>query len=160
MSLNAEETAVTKQNASLDRHPAVLMMGLVDDLVQVMQDEIPAMEERQHERHQELIRRKQRLTLDYEANLKNMVAEPELLRNLSPELKEKLKTSGIRLAVATEENAKAIKIASQATQRLIQAIIGAMREEAMPKGAYSNPTAMMGMMVPQKCPPVAINQKV
>ena len=109
----------------------------------------------------EIVRqRKQRLTVDYRAGLKSVAAQPEELKNLPPDVRSALKASAQRLSDATERNARMLRTAVLATQRLIQNIISIVRKETLAKPGYVNPNTAhlaLGTYSPV-CKPVAISR--
>jgi flagellar biosynthesis/type III secretory pathway chaperone len=130
---------------------------LIDEIVTVLEEEIPLIETRKHKEHAELLKRKQRLTLDYRANLKSLIAEPELLKQLPESLRAKARIAAERLAEASGRNARALRAVITASQRLVQSIVAMVKDEVLPQTAYTNVQAghMAGSYSPT-CKPVTI----
>ena len=138
----------------------VAMIGLMDELSQIMSQETELVSARKQPEHAALLKRKQRLTVDYRAGLKSVAAQPDELKKLPPQLRATLKVSAQRLAEASERNARMLRTAVLATQRLIQNIISIVRKETLTKPGYTNPNTAhlaLGTYSPV-CKPVAISR--
>jgi hypothetical protein len=133
------------------------VVALIDEIVALMNEEIPLVEGRKRKEHAELLKRKQRLTLDYRASLKTIVLEPDLLRQVPDELRASARAAAERLAEASGRNARALRSIMTASQRLVQSIVAIVKSEVLPKTGYVNPTAghMTGAYSPT-CKPVTI----
>jgi hypothetical protein len=110
--------------------------------------------------HAALLKRKQRLTIDYRANMKAIAAQPDLLKDLPEAMRLKIKEMAQKLADVTDRNAKMLRTAVMATQRLIQNIISIVKSEVLPKSGYKNPTTAhlaLGTFSPT-CQAVAYNR--
>lgn len=111
---------------------------LIDDIIALMDEEIPLVEGRKREQHAELLKRKQRLTLDYRASLKAIILEPELLKQVPEDIRAKARDAAERLAEAGERNARVIRAVMAASQRLVQSIVAIVKDEVLPKSSYGN----------------------
>ena len=136
------------------------LIALIDELAQLMTREVALLETRKMAEHAELLKRKQRLTIDYRAGMKSIVAQPELLKDLPDEIRVALKTSAQKLATVTDQNAKMLRTAVMATQRLIQNIVSIVKKESLTKPGYTDPrTAHMALGVYSPvCKSVAVSQ--
>lgn len=133
----------------------VRIIALIDDIILLMNEEIPIVEGRRRAEHAELLKRKQRMTLDYRASLKNIVLQPDMLRQVSPEMRERARNATNRLAEASERNARTLRAVMAASQRLVQSIVAIVKEEVLPKSGYGNSQA--GSYSPT-CKPVTVFQ--
>lgn len=131
------------------------IINLIDELVLLMNDEIPIVEQRRRNEHAELLKRKQRMTLDYRASLKTFVMQPELMRQVSPELAKRAKDAAARLSEATENNARSLRAIMTASQKLVQSIVSLVKKEVMPAMTYSK--SQEGSYSPI-CKPVTVFQ--
>lgn len=130
------------------------IIAVIDNLVAVMNEEIPLVEGRKREQHAELLKVKQRLTLDYRASLKAIVLEPNLLREAPEDIRAQARAAADRLAEASARNARALRAIMAASQRLVQSIIAIVKDEVLPKTGYSN-GQMAGSYSPI-CKPVTV----
>lgn len=137
------------------------LLQIVDELVQVLDAEPALLTKREDTAHQELLRRKQRLTTDYNADLKALAQNPETVTKMSPTIKDRLRKANEVLEAAVQRNVTALKIALSATERLVHSIITAVREETTPKQNYKNPQAQLaGATYKTSTKPVACNRTV
>lgn len=127
--------------ASSVAHLLTRIIVLIDEIVKVMDEEIALVESRKRVEHAELLKRKQRLTLDYRASLKAIVLEPNLLRDVPEELRAKARDAAERLAEASGRNARSLRSIITACQRLVQSIVAIVKDEVLPKSGYSNVSA-------------------
>ena len=136
------------------------LIALIEDLVQVMSNEIALIENRRMIEHAELLKRKQRLTIDYRASIKSVALQPDIFRQIPDDLRQAAKAAALKLAEISERNAKVLRAAMMAAQRLIQTIVGIVKDEVLPKGGYINPhTAhlVLGTYSPT-CKPVTFSR--
>lgn len=133
---------------------------VIEELVQIMSEEPELISARKNNEHKELLQRKQRLTMDYRANIKTIAAEPEMVKLLPDDVRASLKSSGQKLSEISDRNAKFLRGAVMATQRLIQNIVSIIKQEVLPKTGYTNPTdiqSTLGSYSPL-CKPVAVSR--
>ena len=130
--------AIDKDKGS-PAHVLRSVISLIDELVAVMNQEVSLVELRRAKEHAELLKKKQRLTVDYRAALKSIALQPQLLKQVPDDLRNAAKAAAARLAEASEKNSRLLRTAIVASQQLIQTIVGLVKEEVMPKGAYGNP---------------------
>jgi hypothetical protein len=114
------------------------IIALIDELVALMDKENVLIEERRLAEHAELLKVKQRLTLDYRASLKAIVLDPSLLKNVPEELRVKAKHAAERLAESSGRNARTLRAVMTACQRLVQSIISIVKGEVLPTSGYGN----------------------
>jgi hypothetical protein len=136
------------------------VLVLVEELTRIMIDEIGLLETRKMKEHAELLRRKQRLTIDYRASIKSLALRPEIFRQIPEDLRHAAKIAGQKLSEASERNGRALRAAILAAQRLAQTIIGIVKNEVLPKGSYVNPLnahLALGTHSPT-CKPVTFRQ--
>ena len=152
-----------KAQAAKDTGPESIlkrMIGLVDELITVMEAEVPLIEGRRRAEHAELLKRKQRLAIDYRASIKSLTANPEFLKQVPEDLRVKAKAAVQRLTEASERNAKILRGAITALQRLIQMIIAIVKDEVLPKVGYANPNkGLIGHnLYSPTCKPVTVSR--
>jgi hypothetical protein len=134
------------------------IIGLIDEIIAVMDEEIPLVENRKREEHAELLKRKQRLTLDYRASLKAVVLDPEMLKQIPEEIRARARDAANRLAEASNRNAVAIRAVMTASQRLVQSIIAIVKGDKLPMTNYTNFAAGAAGGYSPTCKPVTIYQ--
>ena len=160
---NTKQTtsSVAKPEASSVTHLLTRIVALIDEIIAVMEEEVPLVESRKCAEHAELLKRKQRLTLDYRASLKAFVLEPELLRQVPEDLRAKARLAADRLAAASERNARVLRALMTASQRLVQSIVTIVKDEFLPKSGYGHvlPGQGSGSYSPT-CKPVTVYRTV
>ena len=133
------------------------IIALIDELVAVMEEEVPMVEGRKRAEHAELLKRKQRLTLDYRASIKAIILDPTLLNQVPDNLRVEARKAADRLAEASNRNSRIIRAVMTASQRLVQTIVAMIKEEVLPKSGYSNKqTGQSGGGYSPICKPVTI----
>jgi len=136
------------------------IIQLMNDLVQVLNLEIDLVSARKMEEHKELLKRKQRITIDYRASLKAVAAQADLFKLLPDDVRAALRTAAQKLAEVADKNAKFLRNAVMATQRLIQNIVSIVKQEVLPTSSYRNPNTAhlaLGNYSPT-CKPVSVNR--
>ncbi len=113
-------------------------VALMNELVKVMALEIDLLTARKLDEHKELLKQKQRLTMDYRSNMKSIAVQPALLKQLPENVREAVRISAQKLADMTDRNAKFLRGAVMATQRLIQNIVSIVKQEVLPTSGYRN----------------------
>jgi flagellar biosynthesis/type III secretory pathway chaperone len=137
-------------------------VGLMEELVRVLLQEIEVVSQRKVKEHPDLLKYKQKLAMDYRANMKSIAAQPDLLKKLSAEAKQAVREMAQRLAEVADRNARTLRAAVGATQQLIQNIVAMVRTEVMPRQAYKNSAKahlQLGNYSPT-CQPVAVSRSV
>jgi hypothetical protein len=132
------------------------LMGIMEELTELMTQEIPMIKDHRYEQHAEMLRRKQELTLDYQATLKSLA---ESGKDVNEAEKNLLKQKGKELEALARENAAAIQMAHNATERLLQVMMDEVRKDLMKNSGYSQ-QGHLSMKETDKSQPVACNQSV
>ena len=132
--------------------------ALMEELVRVLTQEIEVVSKRKLPEHPELLKYKQKLAMDYRANMKSINADPSILKTLSQDAKDALRGIANKLAEVAKKNAQVLNAAVGATQQLIQNIMAMVKAEALPRQSYKNPATahlQLGTYSPT-CKPVAV----
>lgn len=140
----------------------VATVTLMEELARVLSLEAEVVSRRQLKEHPELLKYKQKLALDYRANMKAVAAEPDLVRKLPAEAKDALREMAKNLAQASEKNALVLHAAVAATQQLIQNVVAMVKTEVLATKSYKNPATAhlaLGTYSPT-CRPVAVSRSV
>jgi len=140
----------------------VSLLALMNELIELMTAEPDLVMGRQFEAHKELLKLKQKLTLEYRASVRSIAAQPDLLKQLPEDICRKLRIAAQKLADSAERNARMLRAAVTAVQRLIQNIIPIVKGEKLPKSGYKNPKTahlQLGTYSPT-CMPIAIRRSV
>lgn len=135
-------------------------IALMEELVQIMALEMDLINARKYDEHKELLKKKQRLTMDYRANIKAIAVNPDMLKDVPENLRKAAKAAGQKLADASERNGKYLRTAVVATQRLLQSIISMVKKEVLPDVTYNNPNTAafeLGNYSPT-CKPIAVDR--
>lgn len=136
---------MTPQNPAATAAPTeeLQLLRLMGDLVTLLEREIVVVEERLSEELPDLVSRKQRLLVDYQAELKAATQQPEWLAKLPVPQKSRLRLLGETLQEVSSRNARVLKAAATATQRLLHGIMTSVRDEKCARTGYDhlvNPT--------------------
>jgi flagellar biosynthesis/type III secretory pathway chaperone len=136
------------------------MMGMAEELVQLMEKEVELIEQRKIAEHAQLLKRKQRLAVDYRASVKALSTQPEILKQIPADLRAKAKIAVQKLTEVSDRNARILRAAITALQRLIQSIVAIVKEEVLPKGSYGSHGAIKSMMGSYSpiCKPVTVSR--
>jgi hypothetical protein len=140
-------------------HTTQRLMAIMEELTALMQEEAPLITERNSARHAELVKRKQELMMDYQAAIKMMSDNPQMMASLPVAERARLKQAGATLDEVSRDNAKAIRVAYQATERLLAVIMEETRKDLHKESGYSG-NAVFSMAEKPKAPPVAYSQRV
>jgi hypothetical protein len=114
------------------------LLRLMTDLIDLMEREITVVEERLNAELPDIVARKQRLLVDYQAEFKQATHNPTWLKSLPSQQQSLLQRAGLALRDVTERNANTLKAAAAATQRLLQGIMASVREEKCTRVGYEN----------------------
>ena len=114
------------------------VITLMDDLTQVMTEEAELLAKQKFADQRELLKRKQRLALDYRATMKNIASQPELLKNAPDDMRASVRAGAQRLSDLAEVNARSLRASMLAVQRLLQSVVQIVKTEALPSGSYGN----------------------
>jgi hypothetical protein len=138
----------------------VSIVALMNELIELMLAEPELVMGRKFEAHQMLLRRKQKLTMDYRSSVKSIISQPDFLRQLPEDTRYVLKATAQRLSEVAERNARALRTAVTAVQRLIQNIIAFVKSEVLTTPGYKNPkTAYLALgTYSPTCKPVAVQR--
>lgn len=114
------------------------LLRLMGDLVSVMEREIIVVEERLSAQLPELVTRKQRLLVDYQAEFKAAIAQPDWLAQLPAPQLTLLRQASVALHEVSDRNARVLKAAVTGTQRLLHGIMNSVREERCVPPGYGH----------------------
>jgi flagellar biosynthesis/type III secretory pathway chaperone len=149
---------------ALEGAPKVVVatVALMEELISLLSAEIEVVTKRKLDEHAALLKRKQRLAIDYRANMKSIAAQPDVVKKMPGEAKDALREMAKRLAAAVDMNARMLRGAVEATKQLVQNVMAMVKQEAMPRNTYKNHAKahlQLGVYSP-KCCPVALNREV
>jgi len=131
------------------------LIAMINELAQIMENEIVLIEGRRMKEHAELLKTKQRLTLDYRSTLKTVALQPQLLKEVPEDIRAAARGAAAKLSVVSERNAKVLRAAIVAVEKLAKTIVGIVKDEVLPKGGYINPNnRRMTMSYSPICKPV------
>ncbi|MDR3449339.1 MAG: hypothetical protein P4M15_06280 [Alphaproteobacteria bacterium] len=153
-----------KLQRALEGAPRIVSatVALMEELVRVLMREIDVVSERKLAEHPDLLKQKQKLAMDYRANMKSISAQPDMLKALPDDAKDALREIAQVLAEATNRNAIVLRAAVTGTQQLIQNVVAMVKTEVMPHQNYKNPARahlQLGNYSPT-CRPVAVSKSV
>ena len=137
-------------------------IALMEELVRVFFLEIDIVSQRKINEHPELLKYKQKLALDYRANMKAIDADPNLVKTLPDEAKTVLREMAKSLSEASKKNALVLGAAVAATQQLLQNVVAMVKTEVLATKSYKNPATAhlaLGTYSPT-CRPVAVSRSV
>lgn len=124
----------------------VRLIRLMADLITVLESETAAVEAHLDAELPELVRHKQKLLVEYQAEFKALVQQPAILAGWPIPQQAALREHGRRLDATTKRNARIVGAAMTATQRLLQGIMSSVREETSQRRGYQHivqPNAVM-----------------
>jgi len=135
------------------------LIQLIKEFTGVLETEIQLLGKRDIKSIAELLPRKLRLLSTYQANMKVISANPEVLKSAPVETRAMLKSVSQKLDATATKNAKLLKGALMATKRIVSNVMGSIREETLAKTpSYANtrnPRLARNKYSPT-CPAVAI----
>lgn len=140
----------------------IATVALMEEMARVLISEIDVVTHRRMSEHPALLKYKQRLAVDYRANMKSLAAQPDVLKKLSEEAKAAVKTMAKRLSDAANANARALRASIDAARKLIHNIMAMVRQEALPRQTYKNHKKAhleLGKYSPT-CRPIAVSRTV
>lgn len=129
----------------------VRMIGLVQDLITVIGEENRLLASGVPASLSSSVSLKASLSLQLEGWTTGVHAQPLLLARASPHLRQELVEASTILSAAMDENITRIKAAIDATGSRVNAIMGAIREQAETDIAY-RPNGTLGTIVRQPAP--------
>jgi hypothetical protein len=149
---------------ALDGAPKLVIatVALMEELARVLTMEIDVVTKRKTKEHPALLKRKQRLAIDYRSNMKSIGAQPDILQKLPDAAKDAVREMSKHLADAVDANARVLRAAVDATRQLILNVMAMVRSETMPRQSYKNHAKehlQLGTYSPT-CRPVAISRTV
>lgn len=136
------------------------VIAVIDEMIEVMEREHDLVINRKVSEHAVLLKRKQKLTLDYRNSLRSIALQPDAFKALPDTLRQRAKEAAQRLAHASDKNARMLRGIMVATQRLVQTIVSMVKSEALPSTGYKNHSTAhlaLGTYSPT-CKPVTFNQ--
>ncbi len=138
------------------------MIEITDELASIMIEEEKLVQARETKKHEELLKRKQRLTLDYRTSIKIFALKPDLLKDLPSDLRQAARANAKKLSAVAQRNANYLRGAILAGQKLAQTVIDIIRQEKLPKIGYANPmTAKLALgTYSPTCKSLAVNRRV
>ena len=145
-------------NPALPSTPHKLMV-IIDELTRILEEETPMIQARDFSRHSELLRRKQELTLDYQASLKVIAENPAALEGLSTAERSIIRGAGERLDQVSRRNAEVLNFAAKSSERLMHAIMDEVRRALQNEGGYAR-NGLLALQQSAKAQPVAFNERV
>lgn len=113
-------------------------VALMSDLAKVMDEENALVASRKFPEQKEIVRKKQRMSMDYRASVKSFAMQPDLLKKVPDELRKALKSAAVKLSEAANKNAQVLRVAMLGTQRLLQSVITIVKDENLPKAGYKD----------------------
>jgi len=136
------------------------IMVITERLAALLERENDALKNRRNEELTTLLDEKATLGRVYETRVQPMKDHPEFLEAVAPDLREKLKKMGLKIAKLMEENARLLKIAIEANRRVIDMIAEAVKESAPSAGVYSSAgkTDQPGQQGAAHSPAFSLNQ--
>lgn len=140
----------------------VSLISLMNELIELLSAEPDLVMKRKFEAHQRLVKRKQKLAMDYRTSMRALSAQGEMIRQLPEDARRRLKATAQRLADQAEQNARSLRAAVTAVQRLIQNIIAHIKSEVLANPGYKNPKTSyleLGKYSPT-CRPVVTRRSV
>ncbi|MFA4995340.1 MAG: hypothetical protein WC521_08585 [Bdellovibrionales bacterium] len=140
----------------------IATVAIMEELTRVLGEEAALVKKRKTTEHPDLLKHKQRLAIDYRANMKSFAAQPEILKTLPDEAKDAVREMSRRLAVALDSNARMLRAAMEATRQLIQNVMAMVKKQALSRQTYKNHAKahlQLGNYSPL-CRSIAINRTV
>jgi len=138
---------------------AETIIGLARRLSAVLAAEIDAVRGKRPASLTELIEEKEKLSLAYTTAFKRWPANPAP-RAIAPAVFSRLREAVARLRRLIEENAKILKIAKVAHEKLIKAVSDAVIEKARPNLSYSRHGALPAAEQNAAPPSLALDKTV
>ena len=108
----------------------------VERVILVFEREVPLLKALKAQDVDGLLAEKRDATEAYTALAAKLRASPDLLKDLPTATRDDLKAAAIRLAEATEANARALRAGIEANGRLVKTIAQAVEEQHLGAGRY------------------------
>ncbi|MGE4562597.1 MAG: flagellar export chaperone FlgN [Rhodospirillales bacterium] len=113
------------------------LITITGHLVELLERENNALRNRQSQELHDILDEKVTLSRLYETRIIGLNEETEVLDEVEPELREKLKGLGEKIREMMEENAMLLKVAIEANKRVVNMIVEAVRETTHKAGTYA-----------------------
>lgn len=136
------------------------VLDIVSRLTELLEREQDLVIKRKVVEHAELLKVKQKLALDYHAGLQVFALHPDLLKKVPESMRREARNAAERLSTATQRNARGLRAAILAVQKLTQTIVSMVKREALPAAGYGNikpSKSTIGQYSPS-CPPVVVRR--
>lgn len=146
--------ATVPQNVVLP-HLTRQLMQLMDEMTVLLEHEIELVRRHATAELTAVLRRKQELTMDYEAALKSLA---DNYKSMPADERAQLKVKGKAMDEAARRNAEVVATAHNATERLLQVVMNEIRQDLMKNSGYA-PSGYLAMASKSVSQPVAISQK-
>ena len=106
-------------------------------LAQLLERENDALLNKRSQELNEILDEKVTLGRVYETRIMGLTEEPEMLKEVDPELRERLQGIGHKVNDLIEKNAKLLKVAIEANRRVVNMIAEAVKASVPSAGTYS-----------------------
>lgn len=107
-------------------------------LADLLERENQSLEDKQSKDLNEILDEKVTLGRVYESRIMGLTENPEVLKEVDTDLRERLRDIGEKVNGLIEENAKLLKIAIEANRRVVNLIAEAVKASAPGTGTYSS----------------------
>ena len=135
----AAPAETSPETARVDKVKVVrAAIALMDDLAQVMREEADLLEKQKFMDQRDLLKRKQRLALEYRATMKSFAAQPDILKDMPDDVRAAVRNGAQRLADLSDRNARSLRAAVVGVQSLLQSIMRIVKSEALAPNGYDN----------------------
>lgn len=131
------------------------LMQIMDEMTALLEHEIELVRQHATAELAGVLRRKQELTMDYEAALKCLA---ENYKSMPEGEKTELKAKGKTMDATARRNAEVVATAHHATERLLQVVMDEIRKDLMKNSGYA-PSGYLAMASKPVSQPVAISHK-
>ena len=113
------------------------LITITGHLAELLERENNALRNRQSQELHDILDEKVTLSRLYETRIMGLNEETEVLDEVEPELREKLKGLSEKIGKVMEENAMLLKVAIEANKRVVNMIAEAVREATHKAGTYA-----------------------
>ena len=113
------------------------LITITGHLAELLERENNALRNRQSQELHDILDEKVTLSRLYETRIMGLNEETEVLDEVEPELREKLKGLCEKIGEVMEENAMLLKVAIEANKRVVNMIAEAVREATHKAGTYA-----------------------
>lgn len=113
------------------------LITITGHLVELLERENNALRNRQSQELHDILDEKVTLSRLYETRIMGLNEETEVLDEVEPELREKLKGLSEKIGKVMEENAMLLKVAIEANKRVVNMFAEAVREATHKAGTYA-----------------------